>query len=185
MANSRTLLVVASWTHRVNREGVDQFLAEVWPRIRETAPEAQLRLVGSGMSEELRERWKRPGVTPVGRVEDLGQEYARAAICLAPLYEGGGSKIKVLEALAYRRACVVTGHALRGYAHLLKPGESALVADDAGEFAAACVSLLNDPARRSAMAQRGHGLVREHFSQAAFTRIVHEAVERVLQATYH
>jgi glycosyltransferase involved in cell wall biosynthesis len=179
---SRVLLVVGSWTHRVNVEGVDRFLAGAWPRIRERIPDVHLRLVGSGMSQELRSRWSRTGVTPVGRIEDLSEEYARAALCLAPLYEGGGSKIKVLEALAHRRTCVVTGHALRGYSHLLKPGESVLVGDDDGSFAAACVAQLAQPAQRAAMAEQGHAIVRAHFSRTVFTLAVREAVDRVLSA---
>jgi glycosyltransferase involved in cell wall biosynthesis len=178
---SRTLLIVASWTHRVNVEGVGRFLSESWPLVRQRIPDASLRLVGAAMSDVLRSRWGAvPGVVPVGPVESLDPEYAAAAACAVPLHEGGGSKIKVLEAFAYRRPVVVTSHGLRGYAHLLKDGESVLLADDPRRFADACTDLLLDQGKRTAMAERGHAVIRAHFSRQAFNHAVREGLSRVL-----
>ncbi|MFA6044165.1 MAG: glycosyltransferase [Phycisphaerales bacterium] len=172
-AGSQDAMIVASWTHRINWLGVARFLKNSWPEVLRRAPKARLRLVGSGMSDALRQEWSRlPGVDVIGTVDDLSAEYARAAVCLVPLFEGGGSKIKVLEALAFGRPVVVTHHSLRGYNHVLREGESLLAASDDEGFAIAVAELLGDPVRAATLAETGQRLVRTHFSRDEFFSIV-------------
>lgn len=172
--DNHTVMVIASWNHGPNVSGLARFLHSVWPGVRERVPEAILRVIGGGMSHERREAWSRcEGVEIIGRVDDLVGEYEKASICVSPVYEGGGTKIKVLESLAYGRAIVVSGHSHRGYEDVLQDGDALLAPDSDEAFADACVQLLQDPARREALAHRGHALVREHFSFAAFESVVH------------
>ena len=128
------VLFVGSRTHRVNQEGLLRFVASCWPGISARLPAARLRVVGSGGWEELREMLeKTPGVTVVGRVDEVVGEYAKAALCVVPLFEGSGTKIKVLEALAHGRPVVVASHSARGYEPLV--GQGIVVADDEASMA--------------------------------------------------
>jgi glycosyltransferase involved in cell wall biosynthesis len=172
------LVTVGSWTHRVNVEGVDHFIGKHWPAIRKLRRDAIYRLIGSGMSEGLRARWGSvAGVEPIGRVDDLNEAYARATAAIVPLYEGGGSKIKVLESLGFGRAAVVTPHALRGYEHVLKDRESIFVVERDADFASACVEVLANARLRNSVAARGRALVLQHFTSEVAAGEVRKTLE--------
>jgi glycosyltransferase involved in cell wall biosynthesis len=177
-ATGNVLVTVGSWTHRVNVEGVDHFIGRHWPQIRKLCPDAVYRLVGSGMSQELRARWGRvAGVEPIGRVEDLSEAYVHAAAAIVPLYEGGGSKIKVLESLGFGCATLVTPHALRGYEHVLKDRESIFAVHRDSDFASACVEVLANRTLRDSVAARGRALVLQHFTPEIVAREVRKTLE--------
>jgi polysaccharide biosynthesis protein PslH len=178
--DSQVLLMVGSMGHAVNVSGANHFIRTVWPQIRERAPHAVFRIVGSGMTDVIRAHFVAPGVEPVGEVADLGEQYARCALSIVPIYEGGGTKIKLLESLAFGRLVVTTPQGIRGYEELLRHGESVVVANDAREMADTCVALLNDPAHVAVMAESGRRVVETHFSYARVRELVHGAVRSLV-----
>ncbi len=116
LKESQVVLFVGSHSHVPNRQGVQWFIENGWPNVLKRCPDAEFRVVGVGAWSALEEQLgPRPGVTFVGRVEDLSAEYEAARVSLCPVREGGGSKIKVIEAAAYGRPVVADQHALRGY----------------------------------------------------------------------
>ena len=169
-ADSATLLFVGSLWYAPNREGIDRFLARSWPVIKAVQPQARLLLVGAA-PPAVRQAWERhPDVSAPGFVDDLAAAYRDAAFTIAPIYSGGGTNIKVLESLAYGRACVTTPHC----ADALKPDmDSGLASaeDDAG-FAKLCINWLADVAHRRSEAEKGHGQISVHYSRALFTERV-------------
>ena len=178
---TQRVLFVGSLNYKVNVRAVDRFVTAVWPIVHAKHPAAELRLVGGGVSLQRQSGWSRTaGVNVVGFVDNLSTEYRRAAFCIAPIFEGGGTKIKVLEALAFGRTCLVTRHAQRGFEHLLHHGESVYVADNDEQLAAGCCLLLQDAALRNAMAATGSRVVAQCFSFDHFASVVRETVERVL-----
>lgn len=92
-----------------NADGLLRFMSEGWPRVMSKVPNARLRVVGPGADGWFRAR-SRPisGVEMVGLVDDIGGELARARAIVAPIWEGGGTRIKVLEAMAAARPVVGT-----------------------------------------------------------------------------
>lgn len=175
--DSGVILLVASFKYEVNRQAVSHFLRVIWPRIRSDVPSAALRIVGAGMPERLRETWSGvAGVDAAGFVSDLQTEYARCLFTVAPMFHGGGTKIKVLESLAFRRACVATDHVHAGFADRLPAGAALAVGATPGEFADRCVALLRDPEAARAMADEGRSIVRSDFSFKRFARIVKQTV---------
>ncbi len=105
---SSNVLFVGSLWYRPNAEGIDWLLKHVWPSVIRKVPSATLSLFGAASSKR-RESWQaHPGVFAPGFVDDLDQAYANAALVVVPVLSGGGSNIKVLEALAHRRPCLVT-----------------------------------------------------------------------------
>jgi len=183
-AASKVVLMVGTLEHSVNVRAIEAFLADQWPAIRAAEPEAVFRLVGNGMTDAMKDAWgKVPGVEPVGFVDDLRTAYEACAFTVVPIWEGGGTKIKVLESLLYGRTCVVARHSLRGYESVLAHGESLYVADDRNALVAGCLELLRQPDARARLADRGRPLVTRHFSVERFQRTVHEAIDRVLDET--
>lgn len=115
--DSRTVLFVGTWKHAPNRDGVRWFLDNCWAGIRARHADAEFRIVGRGDWTTLADEFPQlDGVAYVGGVGDLACEYARARVAICPVREGGGSKIKVIEAAAHARPVVATSHALRGFA---------------------------------------------------------------------
>ena len=178
------VLFVGDLRHPPNGTGLEHFLARVWPAVRSAEPTAALRIVGRGLTPELSARWSRTrGVDVVGYVDDLRDAYARSAVTVAPVYWGAGTKIKVVESAAYGRPCVTTSHAARGFAALTggsPEGPSVVPTVGDAEFAAACVALLRDPARRAAMGRAGATTVARDFSFARLRSAVDGPLARLL-----
>ncbi len=180
---SQIMVMVGSLRHRFNVHGVERFINKIWPRILEARPAARFHIVGSQMTDGQRQRWGAvPGVKPIGFVEDIAQAYAPAAMAICPIFEGVGTKIKVVECFMHGRTAVVTPNAHRGFTEAL-PDELALLAPGADEaFADACVALLDNPARRRRMAEFGLERVRDQFSFERFAAEVSRTVQQVLAA---
>ncbi len=179
---SHELLFVGDLQFPPNRNGLDRFLASIWPKIRQIVPDAVLNIVGRGLKDEFAEKWRKiAGVNVIGFAPDLMDCYRRCAFTVVPIYFGGGTKIKVLESLAFGRTVVTTPQAMRGYADLVAPNPSVAVAATDEEFATACIKLLQSHEMRDAMADRGRQIVNEQFSFARFQSVVDETIREVFQ----
>jgi glycosyltransferase involved in cell wall biosynthesis len=178
---SRTILFVGSFYHLPNEPAVDFFVNEVWPILHRRDSSLRFQIVGSNLQPHLRERWqKQPGVEAAGFVEDLSAAYRDALFSVVPLQSVTGTNIKVIEALAHERTCVVTPAAQAGYAAQLRHDESVLVASSPAAFAAACQRLIDQPALRAELGRHGRAVVERDFSYARFSSTVRETVESVL-----
>ena len=158
-----------------NEDGITWFVDDVLPRIHERIPDVTLTVVGRNPPpriEQLATQDRRLRVT--GSVPDVRPYMESASIFVVPLRVGGGTRLKIYEALAMELPLVSTTIGAEGLP--LEDGEHMLVADDAAGFAQAVLSLLEDPARATAMARMSAAYVRENFgwdaAAEAFARIV-------------
>jgi glycosyltransferase involved in cell wall biosynthesis len=180
--SARSLVIVASLVYWPNIQGVHRFVDQIWPRVRKACPDAVLRIVGKGLSDTQASQWaRREGVSVDGFVKDLSAVYSQCALAVAPVYIGSGTKVKVLEALAHRRTCVVTPHALEGLGDVLRHREALWRGADDEEMATGCIRLLDDPALRQDMESRGQNLVNEHYNMSRFKHVVQETVDSLIR----
>ncbi len=180
---SQHILFVGSLRYRPNLDGLRFFIKQVWPRVRAAVPTAVLRIVGTGLRERNRRAWSAvAGVQVEGYVADLASAYADCSFCIAPIYFGAGTNIKVLEAMLYGRTVVTTPQGLEGHESVLKPGRDLLVGRTPDEMANCCISLLHDPARSAALASSGRSVVLAHHSYSRFAAEVHRTIESVLSS---
>jgi polysaccharide biosynthesis protein PslH len=156
---------VASFTYLPNRGGLRFLLDEVMPLVWQQLPRAQLALVGGGLQQPPSDD---PRVQTLGFVPDLRDAYANASCAVVPLLEGGGTPLKLIEALAYGLPVVATPRAAAGLR--LRDGEHCLIAGDAHAFAAALVRVLRDGAPD--LARAGRELARERYSIEALSTLV-------------
>lgn len=175
------ILIVGSFGYRPNREGALWFLRFVWPQIQTVVENCELVIVGNG-SESLAgavdfDRF--PGVVVRGRVEDVTAEYQAATVAVAPILFGGGTKIKVLEALANGRPCVATVHAAEGFERLRATG-CLLVTDDPTAFARHCIFLLERPRKAHELGWHGRSIVNEYWTKEVFFEAVAHPLRRLL-----
>lgn len=176
---SKTIMMVGDMAHTPNRVGVDHFVSQIWPLVRQKEPQANFRIIGSNMWDTS--SWASvPGVEPVGYVDDLDEEYRKAALVVVPVFEGGGTKIKVLESLNHERTPVVSHHSMRGYTDHLIDGKHLAVARTDNEFVEQIVSLLREPDRRNEIATAGRAMVEREFSFQRFEQTILDDVKRVL-----
>ena len=130
------VLFVAPGFYEANARGLQWFLREVWPIVKQRALGAHVRVVGLG--------WERfpphPDVSFIGWRESLEDEYASARLVIAPLFAGGGTKIKILEAMAAARPVVTTPVGAEG----LPPSSGMRVSTQRELFASEVVRYLTD-----------------------------------------
>ena len=135
------------------------FPGAVWERAPVTAAQAQRRarpMAGARFRGVTQDVAAEPGVELVGSVADLQAELSRADVSIVPIRVGAGTRLKVVEALANRLPLVTTTVGCEGID--VVDGVHALVADDAADFAAACVRLAGDGELRQRLADAGHEL---------------------------
>lgn len=177
-----TILFVGSFYHLPNEPAVDYFVEQVWPQLHARHPRLRFKIVGSNLQPHLRVRWERhPGVEAVGFVENLQHCYEECLFAVVPLQSVTGTNIKILEALAHERTCVVTPEAQGGYAARLKHGETLLVADSPADFVKACERLIENPAERDALGANGRRVIDAQFSYQGFRTTVASTVESCLK----
>ena len=140
--DDRTLVFVGQMSWFPNRDGIEHFLAAVWPRIRQRHP-ARLRIIGRDGDTMLPPA---PGVERTGFVADLRPLIESAAVYVVPLRVGSGTRLKLLEAMAMGKAIVTTRIGAEGLG--LVDGTHALLADSPEAFAGAVARLLDDRALR-------------------------------------
>lgn len=146
------LLMVGLFAHEPNVEGLRWFADHVWPTLATRFPAAELHVIGRHVPDLPKQI---PAALFHGFVEDLAAEYDQAAVVIAPIRSGGGTQIKVIDALVHARPLVSSAFAYAGFAADLKLEDHLLVADNAAEWIDACTHLLNDPDAAETMARRG------------------------------
>jgi glycosyltransferase involved in cell wall biosynthesis len=145
-----------------NLHGMNWFLAEVWPRVLAVRPGALLRVVGS---VAVRLRSSLPGVSILGRAEDLDPHYRACAVGIAPILAGSGLKLKLVECLSRGRPAVSTAAGVAGLEDPLACG--VIQADGAQTFSDALLRLFADPAHAAELGRAGLALVRSRFGRGA------------------
>ena len=159
---SRNLVFTGAMDWLPNEDGIAWFVYEVLPRIHEKMPEVTLTIVGRNpppLIRELADRDKRLRVT--GSVPDVRPYMESGAVFVVPLRVGGGTRLKIYEALAMERPLVSTTIGAEGLP--LENGVHAVIADSADEFAAAVLDLLANPQQALALARNGASYVRANF----------------------
>jgi len=131
---------------RPNVDAVLWFVQEVLPLIRRSSPDTRFWVVGQNPHPRLASLGDHPGVVITGRVEDVRPYIAAAGVYVVPLRIGGGTRLKVLEAMAMGKAIVSTQLGCEGFD--LVPDQELAIADAPAEFASAVLALLGNPNRR-------------------------------------
>jgi len=148
-----------------NSDAVTFFAAKVWPRIRRSLPGAVFTIVGRNPSREVQALASVDGIEVTGSVADVVPYYRQAFAAVVPLRVGGGTRLKILEAMAAEVPVVST---LRGAEGLLvTPGVHYLLADDETTMYQAVVDLAGDPARREGLAAAAAAVVRQRYDWPA------------------
>ncbi len=161
-------LFVGSFAHRPNVLAAQLLVREIWPRVLQERPDATLVLAGRGSREFLAAEARVPeNLTAAGFVDDLGPLFRTSRLFVAPLPEGGGIKIKILEAMARGIPVVTTEVGAEGITSAAD--DTVVIAPADASFARAVLDALEDP-HTEERARRGRRRMEEHFGWDAITR---------------
>lgn len=173
------LVFVGSMDWYPNEEGILWFAEQVYPRIRQEAPEANLTIVGRNPSQRLQHLAEQDASIEItGSVPDVRPYLERALAVVVPLRIGGGTRIKIFEAMAMGRAVVSTHLGAEGLP--VTSGSDILLADEPGPLADATLSLLDQPALRERIGSAARAKVaRDHSWERVAVRMT-EILEGVI-----
>jgi glycosyltransferase involved in cell wall biosynthesis len=157
-----TLIFPAPLAYFANLDAMEFFLQEVFPQIRSGCPQALLRITGRTDDVPLERLPQSEGVILTGYLDDIRPAVAQSWVCVVPLRIGGGTRLKILEAMALGTPVVSTSKGAEGLA--VTPGKDILIADTPAEFADAVLHLLSDESLRARLARSGRRLVEEQYS---------------------
>jgi sugar transferase (PEP-CTERM/EpsH1 system associated) len=167
-AGGQNLVFVGSMDWMPNDDGIRWFAAEVFPLVKARHPDASLTVVGRAPSAGmLRLAQSQPGIEVTGTVDDVRPYLHRAAMSVVPLRIGGGTRLKIYEAMAAGVPVVSTAIGAEGLP--IKHGEHLLVADSAQDQAAAISTLLSDRNMAGEIAGTALRFVQLHCSWDAVT----------------
>jgi polysaccharide biosynthesis protein PslH len=167
------IIFTGTFSYYPNINAVLFFARRCWPLIRKQIPAATWQIVGSNPPSKVQRLAELPGVTVTGTVPDVRPHLAAAEVAIAPILIGGGTRLKILEALSMQKAVVSTSLGCEGLA--VVPGEHLVVEDQPEEFAQAVVTFLKNAEMRQAFGTAGRALVEARYSWD-------DSGERLLQA---
>ena len=156
------LVFTGSMDWHPNEDAILYFIREILPAIRREVPGTTLTVVGRNPGLQLQEAAREAGVEVTGTVDDVRPYVDAASVYVVPLRIGGGTRLKIFEALAMGKAVVSTSVGAEGLP--LVQGEHYLCADEPAGFVAAVVALLRDPARRVSLGEAGRRLTEERYA---------------------
>jgi glycosyltransferase involved in cell wall biosynthesis len=172
-----TLIFSGALTYAPNEDAMRYFLAEAYPRVLAEAPDARLWITGAH-PDKMAELPALSGLVLTGRVDDVRPLIARSSVSIVPLRFGGGTRLKILEAMALGTPVVSTSKGAEGLA--VTPGENILLADTPADIADAIVRLFRSPDLGSQLAEAGRLLVETRYDSSVVVGEFLALLERIV-----
>jgi glycosyltransferase involved in cell wall biosynthesis len=176
--DGRTIVFFGLLSYLPNVDGVIHFVQNIWPRIAGANPHARCKIIGGSPPPSLM-ALAGPRVEFTGFVPDLRSHLASAAAVVVPLRFGGGTRLKIVEAMAMGKAIVSTTLGAEGIDAV--SGRDLLIEDQPGAFANAVNRLLAEPGLAVRIGQSARRLAEERYSWSAAARALEGFYRQILQ----
>lgn len=160
-----------------NEDGMQYFVREILPRIRQVEPETTLSIIGRSPTPAVKRLADVAGVEVTGRVDDVRPHIADGSIYVVPLRIGGGTRLKIFEAMAMGKAVVSTTVGAEGLP--VTPGHDIVIADEPVRFAQAVVHLIRDDQLRRRIQTEARRLVVNRYDWSAVAQDFEDALAKV------
>jgi polysaccharide biosynthesis protein PslH len=168
VAEENCIVFSGNLEYHPNLEAVRWFASDIWPGLREHHEGLKWHIVGRNPETISKLVTGDPRIRVIGPVEDAVAAIAAGRVVVVPLLSGSGTRFKILEAWAARRAVVSTTIGAEGLG--ARDGEHLLIADDSPSFARAVEGLLGDPPRGRVLAEAGRELYLDRYTWPAAWR---------------
>jgi glycosyltransferase involved in cell wall biosynthesis len=173
-----SLIYTGAVTYSANYDAVDYFVREVLPLIRQRIPQAHLTVTGGTGDVDVSELAAQPGVTFSGYLPSVAAAVQNSWALVAPLRVGGGTRLKILEAMALGTPVVSTAKGAEGLD--VVNGRDLLLADSPHEMAEAVCGLLADAELRARLAAAGRACVEKQYDWGVITARLNKLIEQVM-----
>jgi sugar transferase (PEP-CTERM/EpsH1 system associated) len=178
-SGSSALIYTGGMNMYANRDAVMFFLREIWPAIKQGVPDVRFYAVGQDPPAELlRVAEGDSNVVVTGYVDDIRPFVGKSTAYVVPLRVGGGTRLKILDAMAMEKAIVSTSVGAEGINVI--DGKNILLADEPGDFAVKTVELLRDPGLRRRLGADARRLVESEYSWDRIGGKLQDAYESVV-----
>ncbi len=175
------ILMVGSLDYQPNRDAAAYFHRRIFPLVLKELPGCTLTIVGRQPPPSVQALHRPPGVTLCADVPNIEPYHHDAMVSVAALHSGGGSRIKILESLAFGTPVVSTSIGCEGLD--VRDGRDILVADEPAEFARHIVGLMRDPLRWESLSVSGRELVRTRYDWERIGERLRDTYESCLCST--
>jgi glycosyltransferase involved in cell wall biosynthesis len=145
-----------------NRDAILYFSEEIWPLLKTEIPDLSFTLIGSSPPKKILDLGKTEKIEVMGFVDDVRPYLARAAAYIVPIRAGGGTRLKILDALASGKAVISTSTGCEGLK--VTPGRNILIGDSPAEFAKQVIKVCTDGDLMKSLGEEGRKLVEEKYS---------------------
>jgi polysaccharide biosynthesis protein PslH len=172
-----TIIFSGSLTYRANFQAVRFFLFEIFPLICEQIPDAKFIVTGSLDGVDIQSFPKYPGVTFTGHIEDIHKLITESWLSVVPIQVGGGTRLKILEAMALGTPVISTSKGAEGL--LVENGKDILIADEPRDFARAVIDLLGNPLERDHLSERARETVTQLYDWEKIGIVYKEYLDRL------
>lgn len=179
--STNRLIYTGALTYQANYNAVKYFLAEVYPIVQQTVPDVTLTITGSNTGVNLSELKLDNSVSFSGYVDDVRPLVSSSQICVVPIQEGGGTRLKILEAMALGTPVISTSKGAEGLA--VENNEHILIADDAASFAAGVLRLLKDADLQNRLTANARRLVEQQYDWDRIGQRYVELIESISKET--
>ena len=156
--DAHCMVYLGNYRYPPNADAMVYFCREILPLIRASKPDARIMILGANPPAELAGL---PGVELAGYVADVRPIVHKAGMMVVPLRLGGGTRLKILDGMAMGKAIVSTRVGAEGLE--VKPGEEILIADQAEDFVAQTLRLMDDADLRQKLGNNGRKLVERDY----------------------
>jgi polysaccharide biosynthesis protein PslH len=160
-----------------NEDGMLFFVREILPLIRQAEPGTTLSIIGRAPTPAIKRLAEDAGIEVTGRVDDVRPHIAAGSVYVVPLRIGGGTRLKIFEAMAMAKAVVSTTVGAEGLP--VTTGENVVIADEPAAFARAVVNLIRDPEQRRRLELEARRVVVERYDWSAVAGDFEEALGRL------
>jgi glycosyltransferase involved in cell wall biosynthesis len=179
----KDIVFVGSMDFHANIDGASYFCTEVWPQIHALAPQFRFIVVGSRPAVEVRNLAQSPGIIVTGEVDDVRPYYGSAFAAIVPLRVGGGTRLKILEAMAAGVPVVSTSIGAEGLA--VNPGVNILLADTPEEMARVLMELHHSHEMWQRLSAAGRELARTRYDWCVIGSSLHRTHRLVFDQRPH
>lgn len=155
-------LFVGTFKWIQNSQALQYLTEQLWPKIKSRYPSAILRVVGKSLPHALEIKLKKFNASYIEQVEDITLEYQEADVLLAPIWVGGGTRYKILEAMASGLPVVTTPEGAKGLK--VNGGRELLIADTAETLVESCVTVLENPQYRQKIVKEAREVAEKYYS---------------------
>ncbi len=178
-----TLIYSGSVTYAPNYDAVRYFITEVLPLVRERFPQTRFRVTGSTDDMDTDDLATQPGVDFTGHLAEVDSLIHRSWAAVVPLRQGGGTRLKILEAMALGTPVISTTKGAEGLN--ARPGIDLLIADSPDAMASAIFDLFEDKQLRRKIAFAARNLVEQQYDWTVIGRRLIDFVEEVAKRQVH